>query len=136
MQKKILFVEDEEFIRELYERQLKLAGFQTDTSETGMQGLEMAKKTKYDLLLLDIMLPDINGIEVLKKAKEGTINKDTLSVFLTNLGQDEIVKEALSEGAAAYLIKARYTPDQIVDEIKKILVDHPTPSEAPAPIVS
>lgn len=119
---KILLVEDEESIKDLYKRQLILAGFSVETASTGQEGLALIQKNKYDLLLLDIMLPDVNGVEILRRArKEQGINKDTVTIFLTNLGQEDVVREGLMQGATAYLIKAQYTPDQIVAEVKNFL---------------
>ncbi len=119
---KILLVEDDESIRDLYKRQLALAGFSVETASTGQEGLALAQKNKYDLLILDIMLPDVNGVEILKRIrKEQGVNKDTVTIFLTNLGQEDVVREGLMQGAIAYLIKAQYTPDQIVAEVKNFL---------------
>lgn len=134
MQKRILLVEDEDFIRDLYKRQLTLADFLVDAAVTGKEGLALIEKNTYDLLLLDIMLPDINGVELLKRARQGTLNKATTTIFLTNLGQDDVIKHGFEEGAAGYLIKAQYTPDQIVAEVKNIFAQNqPTAPGAPVP---
>lgn len=119
--KRILLVEDEDFIRDLYKRQLELAGFQVDAKPNGAEGLVAAKQNPYDLVLLDIMLPDINGLEILKQLKQGPVSKNTPIVMLTNLGQDTVIKEGFTLGAEGYLIKASYTPDQIVQEVKNIV---------------
>ncbi len=74
-----------------------------------------------ELVLLDIMLPDTNGIDILKKIKTNLLTKDIGVVMLTNLGQDSIQKEAQALGAKGYLIKLSFTPDQIVQEVKKFL---------------
>ncbi len=119
--KKLLLIEDEDFIRELYARQLRLAGFEVDPMPNGNDGLAASKKADYDMVLLDIMLPDINGLEVLKKIKEDPQTQKMRVVLLTNLGQDSVQKEGASLGAVGYLIKASYTPNQIVEEIKKLI---------------
>lgn len=118
---KILLIEDEDYIRDLYKRQLDQAGLATDGVATGGEGLSALKGKKYDLVLLDIMLPDLNGLEVLKKVKEDSSTKDTRVVLLTNLGQDSIIKEGFTSGAEGYLLKAAETPDQIVAEVKNFL---------------
>ena len=120
---RILLIDDEDFIRELYKRQLDLAGFQTDAFGLGEQGLVAVKDTVYDLILLDIMLPHMNGLDILKKIKADSRYKDVPVILLTNLGQDNIIKEAFALGAKDYVIKASYTPDQIVEKVRKVLSD-------------
>src|SRR5688572_12041926 len=110
---RLIIIEDEEPIRELYKRQLNLAGLQTDGFTNGKEGLEAIKKTHYDLLLLDIMLPDTNGLEILKQVKADPNTKPLPVLLLTNLGQDAVIKEGFQLGAEGYMIKAAYTPDQI-----------------------
>jgi two-component system, OmpR family, phosphate regulon response regulator PhoB len=118
---KILIVEDDLFIRELYERQLSLEGFQVQTAEDGEIGLARISESVPDLLLLDIMLPKVSGLDLLRtiKAKEET--KSIPVILLTNLGQDSVIKEGFNLGADGYLIKSAYTPDQIITEVKKFL---------------
>lgn len=120
MSKKVLLVEDETPIRELYKRELDLAGFATDAFPTGREGLAALKAAQYDLVLLDIMLPDVNGLEVLQTIKQDPDTQNTPVVFLTNLGQDAIIQKGFGLGAEGYLIKAALTPDQIVQEVKSI----------------
>ena len=128
---KVLLVEDEDFIRDLYKRQLDLNGFQTEAAANGKQAMDLAGKNTYDLILLDIMLPDTNGLEVLKFIRSSTPNDKTLVVMLTNLGQESIIKEGFLLGAEGYLIKSSLTPSQIIQEIKNIIKDreskHGTP---------
>ena len=121
---KILIVEDDLFIRELYERQLGLAGYQVTSAADGPEGLAKVAQFQPNLLLLDIMLPQMNGLDLLKtiKAKEDT--KGLPVILLTNLGQDSVIKEGFSLGADGYLIKSAYTPDQIIEEVKKFLSEH------------
>lgn len=120
--KRILLVEDEEPIRELYKRQLELAGFQVDAFGIGKDALTAVSQKDYDLLLLDIMLPDINGLQILKEVKANDRTKNISVLMLTNLGQDITIKEGFDLGAEGYLIKASYTPDQIIEEINNILL--------------
>ncbi|SRR5258708_6026141 len=125
MQKKILLIEDEEFIRELYVRQLKLAGFNIEGFGTGKEGLDAATANPtYDIVLLDIMLPDTNGIDILKQLKQNPKTQKMPVVLLTNLGQESVLKEGFALGAKGCLIKASYTPNQIVEEVKKMLSDN------------
>jgi two-component system alkaline phosphatase synthesis response regulator PhoP len=122
---KILIVEDDLFIRELYERQLKLAGFIVDAAADGPEGLLKITSNKPDLLLLDIMLPKMNGLDLLKTIKTKDDTKNISVILLTNLGQDSVIKEGFNLGADGYLIKSAYTPDQIIEEVKKFLVSMP-----------
>lgn len=119
--KKILLVEDEDSIRDLYKRQLDLEGYETDAKSNGKEGLEAANTNTYDLILLDIMLPDINGLEILKQVKQNPTTKNTPVIMLTNLGQDVTIKQGFELGAEGYLVKASYTPDQIIQEIKNVI---------------
>lgn len=126
MSKKILLIEDEVFIKELYQRVLSQAGFIVLSATDGQAGLELIRaesksKQKPDLILLDIMLPKINGIEVLKRLKNDDITKDIPIILLTNLGQENIIKEAFKIGVQGYMIKIHLTPYQVVSHIKEFL---------------
>lgn len=118
---KILLVEDEKDVRELYQRQLTKAGFAVTAIPDGEKALETLKHNQFDLVLLDIMLPGINGLQVLKEFKTQNPQSPMKVMIVSNLGQDPVVKEGLSLGAVAYLVKVAYTPDQIVDEVRKTL---------------
>ncbi len=132
--KKILLVEDEDFIRELYVRQLTKEGFEVKSAADGQTGLTMLKAEPFDLLLLDIMLPGINGLQLLREFKTQNPNSPMITILLTNLGQEAVIKEGFELGAQAYLIKASYTPDQVVIEVKNALFgDKPA---APNPTLS
>ena len=124
--KKILLVEDEEFIKELYTRQLTQAGFQVKAVTDGGSGLEALKNESFDLLLLDIMLPGMNGLQLLREFKTQNPNSPMKIALLTNLGQEAVIKEGFELGAHAYLLKASYTPDQVVTELRNILSGQPT----------
>lgn len=123
--KKILLVEDDLLIRELYKRQMVLSGLEVDTAENGVEGIAAAQKKHYDLILLDIMMPKMNGLEVLKVLKGDEKTKSMPILFLTNLGQDSILQEGAKLGTIGFLIKSSYTPAEIIDEIKKILAKLP-----------
>lgn len=119
--RKILLIEDEFFIRDLYERYLKKSGYEVISAVDGEDGLNKALAEQVDLILLDIMMPKMTGIEVLEKIKqEGSIAKNTPVYLLTNQVQESIIKEAFKLGAEGYLIKAQLLPKQIVEEIQNI----------------
>ncbi|MBU0999825.1 response regulator [Patescibacteria group bacterium] len=131
--KKILLVEDEDFIRELYTRQLIKAGFTVKSAVDGQAGLEVLKNETFDLLLLDIMLPGMNGLQLLREFKTQNPNSPMITILLTNLGQEAVIKEGFELGAQAYLIKASYTPDQVVNEVKNALFGSQPPPPNPTP---
>lgn len=132
--KKILLVEDEDFIRDLYVRQLTKEGFTVKSAVDGQSGLALLKAEGFDLLLLDIMLPGMNGLQLLREFKTQNPNSHMITILLTNLGQEAVIKEGFELGAQAYLIKASYTPDQVVSEVKNALFGTQTANPAnPAP---
>lgn len=132
--KKILLVEDEDFIRELYVRQLSKEGFLVKSAVDGTSGLDVLRTETFDLLLLDIMLPGMNGLQLLREFKTQNPNSKMITILLTNLGQEAVIKEGFELGAQAYLIKASYTPDQVVNEVKNALGgNQPPPPPNPAP---
>jgi len=122
--KKILIIEDDFFVRDLYDRELTREGFAVSSAEDGPKGLLKAVEEKPDLVLLDIMLPKMSGLDVLKTLKEKEETKNVPVVLLTNLGQDSVIREGFSLGAIGYLIKAAYTPTQIIEEVKKFLKEN------------
>ncbi len=118
---RILLVEDEQFIRDIYKRQLEKEGFMVDCFSNGQDALNSVAQNTYNLALLDIMLPEMNGLEILKKIKQNVITQKIPVVMLTNLGQEEIIKEGFTLGAQGYLIKASCSPNQVVQEVNNIL---------------
>lgn len=126
--KKIILVEDEDFIRDLYFRQLSKEGFLVKVAADGQSALALLKNEVFDLLLLDIMLPGMNGLQVLREFKAQNPNSPMITILLTNLGQEAVIKEGFELGAQAYLIKASYTPDQVVQEVKNALMGSQPPT--------
>lgn len=118
----VLLIEDELFIRELYERALIGQGFKVISAADGEEGILKAK-TIPGLILLDIMLPKLNGIEVLKILKNDPQTKNIPIILLTNLGQESIIKNAFELGAQGYLMKMRITPQELGEKIKPFLDD-------------
>ena len=123
--KKILLVEDDQFLIDIYTTKLKDSGFSVEVAKEGESALRKLNEEKFDLLLLDIVLPQIDGWEILEKIKNEKLKTKNLEnlkiVILSNLGQKEEVERGLKLGATKYLIKAHYTPSEVVEEIKEIL---------------
>ena len=121
--KTILFVEDDKPIAEMYARVLAREGYQIEFAYNGAEGLKKARAKQYDLILLDIMMPEKTGIEVLNelRGKDGTGNPGTKIVILTNLAQDKTSQEALKSQADGYIIKADIVPSELVGIINKLI---------------
>jgi DNA-binding response OmpR family regulator len=118
---KILIVEDDRFLRELIARKLRNEGYEVIEAVEGEEGLKRIKEEKPDLVLLDLILPGIDGFEVLESAKKDSEIASIPVIILSNLGQREEIERGLKLGAIDYLIKAHFTPGEIIEKIKNIL---------------
>ena len=129
----ILFIEDDHFISEMYCRSLRQAGYTVDEAATGPKGIAAAREGKYDLILLDIFIPEKTGIEVLHELREddGSGLPETKIVIMTNYSQDNQSRQALSSQADGYFIKAEVTPRKLVQLVEKLL--GPTEAEKTQP---
>lgn len=119
--KKILVVEDDVMISSIYEAKFKADGFEVLVAADGAKGLELIKKEKLDLIMLDVILPGLDGFSILEEIKKDKTTKDIPVIMLTNLGTEEDKQKGQKLGAADYLIKASLTPGQIGDRIKEVL---------------
>ena len=121
MKKRILIIEDDKFLRELIIKKLNNEGYGALGAVDGEEGLEKVKKESPDLILLDLILPGIDGFEVLSKIKEDVALSSIPVIILSNLGQREEVEKGLKMGAVDYMIKAHFTPGEITEKIKTVL---------------
>lgn len=119
--KKILLIEDDPFLIEIYSGKMREKGFFVDVVSNGEEVLAKAKEKKPDLIVLDIVLPQVDGWEILRQLKQDPEVKNIKVILLSNLGQKEEVERGVELGAEKYLIKAHFTPSQVVEEIKKII---------------
>ena len=119
--KTILIIEDEEMLSSMYKVKFDNEGYQVLTATDGVSGLDLAAKDKPDLILLDIIMPKLDGFAVLKKLKTDPATKTIPVVLLTNLGQDEDLKRGKELGAAGYLIKANNTPSEVINKVKNFI---------------
>ena len=117
----ILLVEDDPFLVDIYKRKLKDFGFDVVVSKNGLDALRKLEKRKFDVVLLDIVLPDLDGWDVLAKIRNNPRLKSMKVVILSNLGQQDDVKRASELGVSRYLIKAHYTPSEVAKIIKDTL---------------
>ncbi len=121
---KILLVEDDKFLSDMYVTKFSKLGYEIEAAYDGEEGIRKIKKLRPDIILLDIRLPLKDGFEVLRETKEDQKTKNIPVILLTNLGQKEDIKEGLKLGAVDYLIKAQFTPQEIVDKVKRITSDN------------
>ncbi len=119
--RKILLVEDDFFIADIYNRTLSKAGFSVQLSADGLEGLQFLNTQFYDCLLLDLMIPGLNGLELLKQWKFHNPQSLMPVIVLTNFGVDSYIKQAYDLGAKRYFIKTSITAEQIVKEINQLL---------------
>ncbi len=119
--KTILLVEDDQFLIDIYTTKLNEAGFSAEVAVDGESGLRKLKEKNFDILLLEIVLPKIDGWELLQEIKKEKKLEHLKIIILSNLGQKEEVEKGLKMGVAKYLIKAHFTPGEVVEEIKQTL---------------
>ncbi|HNT30022.1 MAG TPA: response regulator [bacterium] len=115
--KKILLIEDDLFISEMYKKQLEISGYEVDFAMGGGEGKRKIQEKKYDLVLLDIMLPGMSGLEILAEMKANPETAKTPVIILSNLDLQEVVDKGLSLGAEKYLTKATLTPLDLVSVV-------------------
>jgi len=118
---KILLVDDEPDIREVYGVVLREEGYEVIEADDGEKALDMIQNEDWDLLLLDIMLPGLDGVKVLKNIKEMSGKADKPVILLSNLEEEKIIQRCLSLGAAKYIIKSNVTPSEIVSSVNQYL---------------
>lgn len=120
--KRILIVDDDEFLLDMYTVKFKEAGFEVDFAAEGATAKEKIRKHGYDAILLDIVMPQLDGFTLLKELRQEKDNiKDTLIVYLTNLGQREDIEKGLALGVDDYIIKAHFTPSEVVGKVEELL---------------
>lgn len=132
---KILVVEDEEILLTALSEELNQEGFEVVGAHDGVEGVEKAASEKPELILLDLVMPKLDGIGALKQMKENSASKDIPVVILTNLSDYDKVAEALQLGAMDYLVKANYRLEELVNKIKTVLERKETGApQATAPV--
>jgi CheY-like chemotaxis protein len=122
-QPRLVLVEDDPSIRRMYERAFSTAGFDVTTSEDGTIIAEVAKMNPPDVILMDIMMPNFNGLEALEELKANVLTRGIPVIMLSAYDNAEIVKRALELGARHYLVKSAYEPQQIVDILNETIAE-------------
>jgi len=115
--KSVLCIEDEHFISELYSRALTKAGYQVDVVDDGAKALPLAQTDKYDIILLDLMIPNVSGIEILRALRDPVKTPQLRAkiIVITNLEQRQDVRTDIEQQADGYIVKAEITPHELVD---------------------
>jgi len=119
--KKIMIVEDDSFVMDIYHTKLEQENFEVIEAANGVEAMKKLQDSQPDLILLDIIMPYMDGLEVLKKIKEDERLKNIPVILLTNLSQKEEVTKGLELGANDYLIKSHFTPSEVLEKIKNYI---------------
>lgn len=121
MTKNILLVEDDRYLADIYVTKLEKEGFKVDLAKDGLEALDFLQKNKPDLLILDIVIPCIDGWEILRRVRKKKEFKKLPIIIFSNLDQKREVMKGVDLGATKYMIKANFTPKEILAEVKKML---------------
>lgn len=118
---KILIVEDDPFLLKMYNKKFQVEGFQVETAEDGISGLQKMKTFTPDLVIMDVMMPKLNGLEAVEKAKSDPATSNIPILILTNLSAATDAETAVKKGAVGFLVKSDTTPTQVITKVKTIL---------------
>ncbi|QQS19867.1 response regulator [Candidatus Saccharibacteria bacterium] len=118
---RIAIIEDDQAISMMYRIKFEAEGFTVETAANGRLGLELAEKMKPDIILLDLMMPEMNGEEMLTKLRKTSWGKDIKVVILTNSGEEQAPPELKALGICRYIVKAEMTPRQVAEMVKTVL---------------
>ena len=134
---KILLVEDDPLMVRMYQRKLLTDGYEVGVAVNGEEGLVKVRSFSPDVVLLDIMMPKLNGLQVLERMKADPTTAHVPVVILTNLGgSQEDIERGLELGAVAYLVKSAYRPDEVIAKVKEVLEGYTHSREIPQAVVS
>jgi DNA-binding response OmpR family regulator len=118
--KKILIVEDDNFVAEVYFAKLTEMGYESILAQNGEEGLAALKKDKIDMILLDILMPIMSGMEMLEEIKKNENWKNIPVILLTNVGEKESIQKVREMGVKNYLIKSHFTPAEVIEKIESV----------------
>ena len=118
---KILLVEDEQMMVDMYKMRFESEGYEVLVTERGSEVIQIAKKEKPDIILLDVILPETDGFSILQTIKADSTIKDIPVLLLTNLGQESDKTKGEEMGAADYFVKSQHTPVQVIQKVKELI---------------
>jgi len=118
---KLLIVDDDVFLLDMYSVKFKEAGFQVEVAENGETAIKKLKEISPNVILLDVVMPKMDGLETLRQIKKDKLAEGAKIIVLTNLGQKEDVERGLKLGADDYIIKAHFTPTEVLNKVKTLL---------------
>lgn len=118
---KVLIIEDDVLVSRMYQKVFSFEGLDVEVANDGAMGIEKAKNLKPNLIICDVMMPRMNGLQVLDKLKSDSETKDIPIIMLTNLSGTQDAQKALSKGAIAYMVKSEYKPREVAKEVKTVL---------------
>jgi CheY-like chemotaxis protein len=121
---KIVIVEDDPLMKRMYQKAFGFEGYDVDIAGDGVEGLEKIRATKPMMVLLDVMMPKMNGLEVLEKLKADPETKTIPVIMLTNLAGERDAEAAMMKGAVKYIVKSEHDPQEIVSMVKEILAGY------------
>ena len=119
--RKILIIEDDVFLQDLEANKLKKDGFEVITASNGEEAIEKIKEPNINIILLDLILPGISGLDVLKKIKENGNTKNTPVIVFSNLSEEKDIQKAKEIGARDFMVKSNFSLNEIAEHINKIL---------------
>ncbi len=119
---KILIIDDDEFLLDMYSTKFREQGFETEVAFSGGDGMDKIRNGFMpDVILVDLVMPNMDGFEFLREIKSKNLADKSKIIILTNLGQESDIKKGLSLGADDYVIKAHFTPSEIINKIRALL---------------
>ncbi len=127
--KKILIVEDDNFVAEVYFAKLSEMGYEIILAQNGKEGLTALENNKIGLILLDILMPVMDGIEMLEEVKKRKEWENIPVILLTNVGEQESIRKVRELGVKNYLIKSHFTPAEVIEKIESVFKDNETVEE-------
>lgn len=118
--KKVLIVDDDEFLLDMYVLKFKESGFLVDVAQNGEEAIKKIRAGTFDVILLDVVMPKLDGFDVLRTIKKESLAHSSKILILTNLGQKEDVDKGMNLGAHGYVIKAHFTPSEVVKKVNSL----------------
>lgn len=119
--KKVLIVDDDVFLLDMYALKFKQAGFLVDIAQNGDEALAKIKENKPEIILMDVVMPKMDGFEVLRIIKKDNLAPGAVILILSNLGQKEDIDKGFKLGASDYIVKAHFTPSEVLEKVQSLL---------------